>query len=226
MPSRATSVAVSKPRPNRKPSGSMCQLRETSRNIGRNSRASSPRLFSSRSKSCIGEDAAARGRGGKPPDADQDDDVHRGDQRTGTAPRPRCRRCRRCPSVGRMRRRARSSSPAMPSAASTTTVEWPRAEPEADADRALALLHQLAGDVVDGGDVVGVHRVAQAEAVGQQRGAEQHRLVAEGQQRPGPDARGWRRSAARRRRSADRAGRRIGHRRFWSTSRTWRQPTG
>ena len=43
---------------------------------------------------------------------------------------------------------------------------------EADADRTLALLHQLARDVVDRGDMVGVHRVAQAECVGQQRRAQ------------------------------------------------------
>ncbi len=54
-------------------------------------------------------------------------------------------------------------------------------EEEADADRALAFLHQLAGDVVDGGDMVGIDGVTQAEAVGQQRGAEQHRMLAEGQ---------------------------------------------
>ncbi len=59
-------------------------------------------------------------------------------------------------------------------------------EEEADADRALALLHQLAGDIVDGGDVIGVDRVAQAEAVGQQRRAQQHRMVVKGQERPEP----------------------------------------
>ncbi len=51
IPSSATSVAVSKPRPNRKPSGYMCQERVTSRNSGRNSRASRPRLLSRMSKS-------------------------------------------------------------------------------------------------------------------------------------------------------------------------------
>ena len=60
-------------------------------------------------------------------------------------------------------------------------------EEEADTDRALALLHQLAGDVVDGRDVVGVDGVAQAEAIGEQGGAQQDGLMAEYQQRPGPD---------------------------------------
>ena len=44
---------------------------------------------------------------------------------------------------------------------------------ETDRDGSLAFLHQLARDVVDGRDVIGVHRVAQPEPVGQQRRAEQ-----------------------------------------------------
>ncbi len=46
------------------------------------------------------------------------------------------------------------------------------AEPEADAHRPLALAHQLAGRVVDGGDVVGVEGVPHAEGVC--RDAESH----------------------------------------------------
>ena len=61
-------------------------------------------------------------------------------------------------------------------------------EKEADADRAFALLHQLAGDIVDGRDVIGVHGVAQAEAVSQQCRTEQHRFVAKHTQGPRPDA--------------------------------------
>src|SRR3977135_1698096 len=57
-------------------------------------------------------------------------------------------------------------------------------EEQADAERPLALLHQLARDIVDGGDVIGVDGVAQAEAVG--RRAEQQRLVMEQQERPRP----------------------------------------
>ena len=75
---------------------------------------------------------------------------------------------------------------ATPIDASTTTVEWPSEKIEAGRERALALLHQLARHIVDGGDVVGVDRVAQPEAVGQERGAEQHRIVVERAQRPGP----------------------------------------
>ena len=59
-------------------------------------------------------------------------------------------------------------------------------EEQADRDRPLALLHQLARDVVDRRDVVGVHRVAQAERVGEESGADQHRIIAERHQRPNP----------------------------------------
>ena len=59
-------------------------------------------------------------------------------------------------------------------------------EEQADRNRPLAGLHQLARHIVDGGDVIGIDRVAQAERVGEQRGAEQHRMVAEGDQRPQP----------------------------------------
>ena len=60
-------------------------------------------------------------------------------------------------------------------------------EIKADADRALALLHQLARDIVDGGDVIGVDRVPQAEGIGEQRRAQQHRLVMQRDERPQPD---------------------------------------
>ena len=61
-------------------------------------------------------------------------------------------------------------------------------EHEADGDGALAFLHELAGNVVDGGDVVGVDGVAEAEAVGEQRGTEQEGVVAEGDGGPEPGA--------------------------------------
>ena len=58
---------------------------------------------------------------------------------------------------------------------------------EADADRALTLLHELAGDVVDRRDMVGVDRVAQAERIGKQRRSQQDRLTSQGDERPDPD---------------------------------------
>ena len=45
-------------------------------------------------------------------------------------------------------------------------------EEEADAQRPLAVVDQLAGGVVDGGDVVGVERVPHAQGVGQDPGPE------------------------------------------------------
>ncbi len=50
----------------------------------------------------------------------------------------------------------------------------------------MALLHQLAGDIVDGGDVVRVHRVTQAQGIGQGGGAEQNRMIVERRQGPQP----------------------------------------
>ena len=59
-------------------------------------------------------------------------------------------------------------------------------EKEADADRPLALLHQLARHVVDRRDMVGIDGVAQTERVGQESGADQHRIIAKRDQRPNP----------------------------------------
>ena len=53
----------------------------------------------------------------------------------------------------------------MPSTITNTTERVAEAEPEADAHRALAVGHQLAGGVVDGRDVVGVEGVPHAEGV-------------------------------------------------------------
>ena len=60
---------------------------------------------------------------------------------------------------------------------------------EPDRDRAFALLHQFAGDIVDGGDVVGVHRMPQAETIGEQGGAEQQGIMTKRNQRPKPGGR-------------------------------------
>ena len=55
-------------------------------------------------------------------------------------------------------------------------------EEQASGQRLLAVLHELAGDVVDGRDMVGINRVPQAEAVGQEARAEQHRSGRNSQQ--------------------------------------------
>ena len=61
---------------------------------------------------------------------------------------------------------------------------------EPDADRALSLLHQLARDVVDRGDMIGINGVPQTEPVSQQCRAEIHGLVMKSAKRPGRTHRG------------------------------------
>ncbi len=58
---------------------------------------------------------------------------------------------------------------------------------ESHADRALALLHELARHIVDRRDMVGVDRVAQAERIGKQGRPEQERPMAQDYKRPEPD---------------------------------------
>ncbi len=50
----------------------------------------------------------------------------------------------------------------------------------------LSLLHQLTRHVVDCGDVVGVNRVPQAEAIGEKRGSQQYGLMVQGRNGPRP----------------------------------------
>ena len=103
-------------------------------------------------------------------DADEDDQVddaddveeHAGDggadQRRWSAAGWRSR--------SRPARRARGRPTASRRHSANTIEEWPEGEPEADRQRALALGHQLAGGVVDRGDVVGVEGVPHPQGVG------------------------------------------------------------
>src|ERR1700679_2250246 len=59
-------------------------------------------------------------------------------------------------------------------------------EEEAGRDRPLALLHQLSGHVVDGGDMIGVDRVTKPERIGERSGPEQDRLIAKLHECPEP----------------------------------------
>ena len=61
-------------------------------------------------------------------------------------------------------------------------------EEEADRDRPLAVLHELAGGVVDGRDVIRVDRVAQAEGVGQEGRGQEDRVRGADSQRDDPGA--------------------------------------
>ena len=58
----AISVAVSKPSPNKKPIGNICQLRVTMRNSGRNMRARSPRPDEQQISSCSATGSPRRAR--------------------------------------------------------------------------------------------------------------------------------------------------------------------
>jgi len=61
-------------------------------------------------------------------------------------------------------------------------------EQEADGDGPLAVLHELSRDIVDGGDVIGVHGVAEAEAVSKKRGAKKHGIAVKRDGSPKPRA--------------------------------------
>ena len=57
---------------------------------------------------------------------------------------------------------------------------------ESHSNRTLALLHQFARHVVDGGDVVGIHGMPQAKTIGKKRGPQQQRVLAKREDRPNP----------------------------------------
>jgi hypothetical protein len=60
-------------------------------------------------------------------------------------------------------------------------------EEESDGDRAPPFLHQLAGDVVDRRDMVGVEGMPQPEAVGEEGRAKKKRIALKRRERPQPD---------------------------------------
>ena len=185
MPSSPISVAVSKPRPNRKPIGYMCQERDTTPNIGRKIAREKPAAGEQGVEILVDDLLAAAWRARTP---------------------PRCpRRMKRLASPMASRKNAETRVPMTP----PIVVEllepalhrrrgrrdddrgehhdrgMAERKEEADRKRLLALLHQLAHDIVDGGDVVGIEGVAQAEHVGEERRAKEGRLV--GERDPGPE---------------------------------------
>ena len=70
--------------------------------------------------------------------------------------------------------------------AMTTIEEWPSEKKKPTESGRLPLLHQLAHDIVDRRDVVGVEGVAQPEHIGEEGGAEQDGFAAEFGKSPGP----------------------------------------
>ena len=79
MPNSATSVAVSKPSPNRNPIGNICQLLVTSRNSGRNMRDEEPRLIEQDVEIVLRERLAAFDRLKGSVDGDQHENVDEGE---------------------------------------------------------------------------------------------------------------------------------------------------
>lgn len=67
-----------------------------------------------------------------------------------------------------------------------TIVECPRGKKSPHPRRALALLHHLTGYGIDGGDMIGVDRIAQAVAPGEEAGGDKGAIVSKSEQRPGP----------------------------------------
>src|SRR5580692_8915188 len=62
----------------------------------------------------------------------------------------------------------------------------PQCKEKTDGDRPLSLLHQLARDVVDRRNVVGIDGVTKPETIGQHGGSDQNRLMREGDEGPYP----------------------------------------
>ena len=59
---------------------------------------------------------------------------------------------------------------------------------KSNGDRPFAFLHQFAGHVVDGRNVIGVHGMAQAKTVREEGGSKKQRIVPKRQNGPGPGA--------------------------------------
>ena len=62
----------------------------------------------------------------------------------------------------------------------------PQREKQADGNRTFGLLHELARDVVDSRDVVGIDGMAKPERIGERCGSQQQRIIAEAREGPGP----------------------------------------
>ena len=185
MPSRPTSVAVSKPSPNRNPSGYMCQERRTMPKTGRNTRAIRAAPGEQPVDVLLDQRAAALDGLERPPHPDEHDDVGGRDeeqeQHRHARADHRSQVLQRVETVPQRHRRG-GDEQRQPHHHGGMAER----EPQTDRQRPAPLVHQLAGDVVDGGDVVGVEGVAQAERVGERRRGEQRRVASEGHEGPHP----------------------------------------
>jgi len=71
---------------------------------------------------------------------------------------------------------------------SHTIVEWPSEKKSPAAAGRLPLLHELSRDVIDRRDMVGVHRVAETEGVGEEGRPELQGIAAKSKQGPAPSS--------------------------------------
>ena len=62
----------------------------------------------------------------------------------------------------------------------------PQGKHEPHGNRPFAFLHQLAGHIIDRGNMVSIHRMTKSKTVGKKRGAQQHREMAQGKNGPQP----------------------------------------
>ncbi len=46
-----------------------------------------------------------------------------------------------------------------------------------NSNRPFAFLHELAGHIIDGGNMVSIHRMTKSKTVGKKRGPQQHRKM-------------------------------------------------
>ena len=81
---------------------------------------------------------------------------------------------------------AKAADTAITSDSATTIVEWPSEKKRPTATGRLPSCISFRVDVVDRGDVVGVHRVTEPEAVGEECGRQQDRVGLGGDQHEAP----------------------------------------
>ena len=164
----------------------MCQLLLTMRNKGRNRRARNPRLLSKHVEVVLRKPLAPLDRLESSPDRDQHNDVEGGEQeeeqRGGERPENVAKRFEIVEAPA-------DFEAAKPTAIESkmTTSEWPSEKKKPTPTGRWPCCISLRVDVVDRRDMIGVDRMPQTERIGEERRAEQHRVVAQGGEGPDPN---------------------------------------
>ena len=184
MPNSATSVAVSKPEPEQETDRQhMPALGDEPEQRTEDARQESP-LVEQDVEIVLGERLASLHRLKGLVDRNLHQNVDEGDGEQKER-RPLCMTPPTAFSESK-RDLSAEAAKAPPTDSIPTTADWP-SEKKKPTPPALALLHELARDVVDRRDMVGVDRVAEAERISEQRRSEQNRLGVQREQRPEPD---------------------------------------